>query len=132
MPAGRPCKYESHVQPRLLEIGQWARDGLYEFQIAKNCGVGHDAWIRYKSEYKELNEMLKNGYQADTIVENTAFQMAISGKFPVMTMWWLQNRRGQKWRRQQEVVSNEGTDVLKEFTEAIDTNAGKPSPKAIL
>jgi hypothetical protein len=132
MPAGRPDKYESHVKPRLMEIGQWARDGLYEYQIAKNLGVCNDTFIAYKSKYVELSEVLKEGFTADAIVENTAFKMATSGKFPIMTMWWLQNRQSQKWKRQQENVSTEGTGELKQFTEAIDNKAGKATPKAEL
>jgi hypothetical protein len=106
MPAGRPCKYESHVQPRLMEIGQWARDGFYEQDIYAKLGIGKDAWIGYKRQYTELNEILKDGFLADIKVENTAFLMATSGKFPIMTMWWLQNRQSKKWTNKQVIDQN--------------------------
>lgn len=120
MGAGRPSKYDTHVKPRLVEIEQWARDGLFEYQIAKNLGVNHESWSNYKKEYVELVDALKNGFTADAIVENTAFQMAKSGKFPVMTMWWLQNRQSNKWTNKQKIeVDTKDTEVLTDYTKAI-------------
>ena len=125
---GRPGKYETHVKPRLEEIEAWARNGFTQEEIAKKLGIVTSTFYDYKVQYSELREAIKNGERADDLVENTAFQMAVSGKFPIMTMWWLQNRRSNKWRNKQvEVqVSTEDTQVLTEYTKAIKEARKKP------
>jgi DNA-binding CsgD family transcriptional regulator len=38
---GRPCKYESHVQPRLNEVLEWIQAGYTDYSIAETLGVGY-------------------------------------------------------------------------------------------
>ena len=121
---GRPGKYETHVKPRLEEIEAWARNGFTQEEIAKKLGIVTSTFYDYKVQYSELGEAIKNGERADDLVENTAFQMAVSGKFPIMTMWWLQNRRSNKWRnKQQEIADATGTEALDNFSKNIKQQA---------
>ena len=121
---GRPGKYETHVKPRLEEIEAWARNGFTQEEIAKKLGIVTSTFYDYKVQYSELREAIKNGERADDLVENAAFQMAVSGKFPIMTMWWLQNRRSNKWRnKQQEIADATGTEALDNFTKNIKQKA---------
>ena len=57
---GRPCKYETHVKPRLEEIEQLCLT-MTEKQIAETMGVGQSAWCDYKNKYPELTQALKKG-----------------------------------------------------------------------
>lgn len=59
--AGRPSKYESNVKPRFEEIREWLRHGATDKEIAKNLGVNPNVFCKYKNEFSELNELIKNG-----------------------------------------------------------------------
>lgn len=60
--AGRPNKYETHIEPNLGKIEKMA---LYmsEEQIAKSLGVGLTSWKKYKKLYPTINDHLKKGRQ---------------------------------------------------------------------
>ena len=59
--AGRPNKYETNVKPRFAEITEWLQIGATEKEIAENLGVNHRVFCKYKAQYSELNELVKNG-----------------------------------------------------------------------
>ena len=122
--AGRPNKYYSHVEPKLLLIEAWARDGVTEEQMCNNLDVSASAWSEYKKEFPALVEALKNGREViDTMVENALLKAALgyeyeedqmSGQFvarvkkyahPNTTalIFWLKNRRPREWRDKQEI-----------------------------
>lgn len=61
---GRPSKYESNVKPRFAEIKEWLKNGATDKEIAANLGVNAKVFCKYKSEYNELNELVKNGRQS--------------------------------------------------------------------
>ncbi len=58
--AGRPNKYYTHVKPRFNEITEWLESGATEKEICDNLGVNPKVFCKYKSEYKELNDLVKN------------------------------------------------------------------------
>ncbi len=60
---GRPSKYEANVKPRFAEIKEWLQAGATDKEIAENLGVNHKVFCKYKSEFSELNELVKNGRQ---------------------------------------------------------------------
>lgn len=60
MPAGRPNKYFTHIQPRLDEIREWALYNTDEV-IARKLGVTPQSFCGYKKRYPELFEVLKIG-----------------------------------------------------------------------
>lgn len=139
--AGRKSKYETHVQPRLLEIAAWCRDGLTDKEIAERLNIGMDSFYRYKNTYSEFSDTLKetkeiadikvenslnknaNGY--DYIEETVVMKKEViykDGKrikevtYPEVVplvkhkeaetraqMFWLQNRKPDKWRNQAQV-----------------------------
>ena len=53
---GRPCKYSTHVEPRLIEIEAWIREGLTDYCIADNLGIHIATLCEYKNRYSELSE----------------------------------------------------------------------------
>ena len=64
---GRKNKYESHIKPYLSKIPNWYLTKT-EAQIAKKLGISIASWERYKNQYPELQECLKNS-QEDLIDE---------------------------------------------------------------
>lgn len=44
-------KYDTHVEPRLIEVEGWARDGLTDKQIAKNLGIAYSTFREYVKSY---------------------------------------------------------------------------------
>lgn len=139
--AGRKSKYETHVQPRLLEIAAWCRDGLTDKEIAERLNIGMDSFYRYKNTYSEFSDTLKETKEiADIKVENSLNKNANGYDYTEETvvmkkeviykdgkrvkevtypevvplvkhkeaetraqMFWLQNRKPDKWRNQAQV-----------------------------
>ena len=51
-------KYETHVEPRLGEIEDWARGGMREEDIAKNLGISAWSWYSYKNKFPKISQVL--------------------------------------------------------------------------
>lgn len=69
---GRKSKYETNVQPRLIEIAAWCRDGLTDKEIAEKLDIGLDSFYRYKKDFSEFSDTLKETKEiADIKVENS-------------------------------------------------------------
>ena len=69
---GRKSKYETNVQPRLLEIAAWCRDGLTDEEIADKLDISHESFYKYKREFPEFTDTLKETKEiADIKVENS-------------------------------------------------------------
>ena len=124
--AGRPSKYHTHVEPKLMLIEAWARDGLTEQQICNNLDISQESLIQYKKEYSELSEALKRGREViDVMVENALLKAAIGYDYheeeinkatgeivalqrtahPNTTalIFWLKNRKPKQWRDKHEL-----------------------------
>lgn len=64
-------KYETHVEPKLLLVEAWARDGLSDEEIAHNLGIACSTFRAYKGRYEALSAALARGKEVvDVIVEN--------------------------------------------------------------
>lgn len=76
--SGRKNKYETHVKPRFNDIKAWCLDGLSEKQIAINLKIAYSSFNKYKLEYEEFSEVLKNTKEvADREVENAVYKTAL-------------------------------------------------------
>lgn len=70
--------YTDKVLPKWEMIAGWARSGLTDPQIAKNCQVGVTAFKRYLEEYEEFAEHVRTSREdATMLVENALFKRAI-------------------------------------------------------
>jgi hypothetical protein len=100
-------KYEKWLKKEnLILLEGWARDGLTEEQIAKNMGINVATLYRWKNEYCEICNALKKGKDvADYQVENALFETALEGNTTAQ-IFWLKNRRPDKWRDRQKEDSN--------------------------
>ena len=53
-------KYQRWLEPDGLTLLEgWARDGLTDEQIAKNCGCNAGTLYEWKKKYPEISEALK-------------------------------------------------------------------------
>ena len=129
---GRPSKYESHVQPKLLLIEAWTRDGLTLDQVADNLGIAKSTLCDYQNQYTDLSNALKNGREViDSMVENALLKAALGyeyneeavGKDGVYDLrkyahpnttaliFWLKNRKPAAWRDKQELEHLGGLSI---------------------
>jgi len=107
---GRPCKYESHVQPRLQEIYEWVKAGMTDYSIAETLGIHPYTLIRYKEQYSELNEVYTHARtERNRLVMNKMFQRATGEKVTL--------------RKQKATKDGEIIDLIEEQYIPPDVNA---------
>ena len=95
-------KYDTHVKDKLILVEGWSRDGLTHEQIAKNLGIGKDAFYSYIKKYPEFSDALKKGKEVvDFEVENALYKAAINGNVTAM-IFWLKNRKPHGWKDRKE------------------------------
>lgn len=147
MAGDRKNKYHSHVEPKLLLVEAWARDGTIDEDIAKKLGVAYSTFREYVKKYPALSAALKRGKEvADVEVENALFRRAIGYQYDEVTresdkridpetgelvdvmvetkrvtkevqpdvaaqIFWLKNRRPDKWRDKQDIQHSGRMDV---------------------
>ena len=133
-------KYQKWLEPEsLILLEGWARDGLTDEQIAHNMGITVKTLWVWKNKYGKLCNALKKGKQVvDTIVENALLKRALGYRYDEVTIedgietkrvtkevqpdttaqiFWLKNRRPDKWRDKQNV---EVSGSLKTETSKLD------------
>ena len=135
----------------LLLLEAWARDGLIDEDIAHNVGISPATLYEWKKRFPEISEALKRGKEVvDIQVENALFKRAMGYEYeetkiiisekdgkrvetvkkqmpPDTTaqIFWLKNRKPEKWRDRVEVQNNDN-DQVKQFIEAMKNgNANK-------
>lgn len=81
------------LQPeKLLLLEAWARDGLFDDQIAKNMGVSEATLYNYKRQYPEIANAFKKGKEVvDIEVENALFKKALGYNAVVMKAFKLKD-----------------------------------------
>ena len=147
--AGRKSKYHTHVQPKLKLIQNWCKDGDIEATIVKRLGVAMSTFCEYKLKYAELVEALKNGKEEiDYMVENALLKRALGYKTlekhkeidkdgnekikeilkevapeVIAQIFWLKNRRPDKWRDKHDINQNNANFENDGFIEAINGTA---------
>ena len=94
-------KFEE-IKEKFPLIEGWAKDGLTDEHISKNLGISKVTFYKYKASCSELNELLKRSKEVvDYEVENALYKSAMSGNVSAM-IFWLKNRRPDKWRDKRE------------------------------
>ncbi len=103
----RPSKYQTHVAPRLEEIRDWVRNGATEEEIALRLGISRDSLYAYKREFSEFSDTIKKGKEyTDGEVENALLKSALAGSVTAQ-IFWLKNRRPDKWSDKPEERGHE-------------------------
>lgn len=86
----------------LFLLESWARDGLTEAQIAGNMGISARTLLNWKKKSVPILLALKRGKEvSDYQVENALFKSAVEGNVTAQ-IFWLKNRRSDKWRDKQD------------------------------
>lgn len=94
-------KFEE-IKEKFPLIEGWAKDGLTDEQISRNLGISKVTFYKYKTSCSELSELLKKSKEVvDYEVENALYKSAIDGNVSAM-IFWLKNRRPDKWRDRKE------------------------------
>lgn len=146
-------KYEYWITPEgLLKIEGWARDGLTDEQIANNMGVNKATLYRWKEKYCDICDSLKKGKDVvDRQVENALLRRALGYEYnevkekyeyekitertvtkkevvPDVTaqIFWLKNRKPEKWRDKPEYEDHSAIDKLDEIIKGLKHNADNP------
>ena len=102
----------------------WARDGLIDEQIAHNMGINKATLYDWKKKYPDISDALKEGKEVvDIQVENALLKNALNGNITAQ-IFWLKNRRPDKWREKREVeVSPNDKTVNIVLLPEVDNNA---------
>lgn len=128
-------KYSEWITESGLQlIEQWARDGLTEEQIAGNIGICRDTLNEWKNRFPAISDAIKKGKApVDFQVENALLKRArgyeynetrtdATGKAITITrhvppdvvacIFWLKNRRPEKWREKPPQPESGKNDLL--------------------
>lgn len=116
--AGRKSKYADFVDRKGLVLAEgWARDGLTDEQIAHNIGISKSTLYEWKNKFSEFSEALKRSKDvADYEVENALFKKAKMGDTTAQ-IFWLKNRRPEKWRDKADMTVTPSNGVLESLLE---------------
>ena len=134
-------KYQEWLKPDgITRLEAWARDGLTDEQLAAKIGITAATLYDWKNKYPEISEALKRGKEVvDIEVENALLKRALgydyteervevskeNGKKSVKTtqtvkhvppdvtaqIFWLKNRRPDRWRDKQQLEHSGSVDV---------------------
>lgn len=94
---------------KLADIERWAGEGLTLADIAHNMGIGRTTLFRWRERSEDIRNALKKGDDiAIEKAENTLFFMATEGKNIAALIFYLKNKRPDKWRdkRENEISGN--------------------------
>ena len=95
-------KYETHVAPRLEEIKDWVRNGATDDEIIIRLGIARSSFYEYKNKILDFSDALKETKEyVDAKVENALLQNALKGNITAQ-IFWLKNRRSERWREKPE------------------------------
>lgn len=105
-------KYEKWLEPEnLLRIEGWARDGLTDEDIAANMGISRSTLNDWKNKHSDISDALKKGKEVvDRQVENALLKEALDGNITAI-IYWLNNRKPDKWRNKRTVEVEETPDA---------------------
>lgn len=115
-------KYEKWLESEnLLLIEGWARDGLTDEDIAANMGISRSTLNNWKNKYSDISDTLKKGKDVvDRQVENALLKEALDGNITAI-IYWLNNRKPDKWRNKRTVEVEETPDAAsKEMDDYFD------------
>ena len=98
---GKPKKTRSDkktlTEKEIAMCGALKAGGMTNKELAMICDMGVSTFERLLANDPELKEsILKGAAQRDAKVTQSAYEQAVSGKSPTMTIFWLKCRRGWK------------------------------------
>ena len=127
-------KYETVIQPRLLEIQKWCEEGLTNDIICERLGIAESTWYEYQKNHEILSELVQASKSVmDTKVENALLKTALGFEYeeiktiieedkngkkmtriektkkymppnPTAQAFWLKNRKRDEWGERKEII----------------------------
>lgn len=97
----------------LTLLSGWAREGLTDEQMATDkIGISRSTLSEWKKKYSDISDALKKGKEiVDYEVENALLEQAKSGNVTAI-IYWLKNRKPNKWRDKQKEPNEEQEGVI--------------------
>lgn len=113
------------VKDKLTLVEGWAREGLTEEQISHNLGIAYSTFREYKNKHSALLAVLKKGKEVvDYEVENALLKNALGGNTTAQ-IFWLKNRRPDKWKDKRDIdVKDNGTSLAEVIQKAYEQKEG--------
>lgn len=114
-------------QDNLIRLQGWARDGLTLEQISKKIGISNTTLKVWRNKYPAIEASIKKGAEVvDFAVEQALLKQALSGNITAQ-IFWLCNRRKDKWTRNPSDMSpaddgalTKARELLGDVTSVID------------
>lgn len=101
---GRKHQYFIKVQPNLDRIIAWRKQGMTEAQIYTKLGIASSTWEKYKLEFVELMEVLKNSKEIlIEQLEASLFQIAMGYEYEESKETKVLSASGDVLEKRQEV-----------------------------
>ena len=99
-------------EDKLVLLEGWARDGLSREKIAEQMGIGVRTFYKWQKKYPQIAQAVRKGRElVDYQVEQALLDKALGGDLRAQ-MYWLNNRRGDKWQEHpKEKEKEDGEDV---------------------
>jgi hypothetical protein len=127
-------KYETVIQPRLLEIQKWCEEGLTNDIICERLGIAESTWYDCQKNNSFLLELVRMSKSViDTKVENALLKTALGYEYeeiktiieedkngkkrtriektkkhmppnPTAQAFWLKNRKRDEWSERKEII----------------------------
>lgn len=99
-------KQDGVLNDKLLLMEGYARDGATDIQIAEAFGINPNTLRNMRNLHGDVSEALRKGKEiVDYAVENALLRKALNGDTTAI-MFWLKNRKPDKWRDLKEVNAN--------------------------
>lgn len=96
---GNPTLQEWEKEQNLQKIEEWAGQGLTTEQIAANIGISRTQFWKWRKASENIVNALKKGDEiAVNRAEQTLYDMATSGNNIAALIFYLKNKRPDKWR----------------------------------
>ena len=107
-------------EERLVLMEGWARDGLPWEEIAGRMGIGRSTLYTWRKKYPQIDQALRKGRDlVDYQVEQALLDRALGGDLRAQ-MYWLNNRRGDKWQEHPKEKSDKSGEESEAVTVIVD------------
>ena len=93
-------KYETVIQPRLLEIQKWCEEGLTNDIICERLGIAESTWYEYQKNHEILSELVQASKSVmDSKVENALLKTALGFEYEEIKTIIEEDKNGKKMTR---------------------------------
>ena len=99
-------------EERLTLLEGWARDGYSAEDIAARMGIGRSTFYKWRKRYPQIDQAVRKGREiVDYQVEQALLDKALGGDLRAQ-MYWLNNRRGDKWQEHPREKAEDGCEPV--------------------